>query len=118
MWSLIKKFYTGTAPARDISKLQEKYYYLNLDKNVKYVGDDNCKSCHSEIHENFHTTGMGRSLYKPSASNEIEDFDKDNIVYDKKSDYYYKLIKKAGIIIRLNSEKIKTEAYHTNSKKR
>ena len=91
-----KKFYTGTAPARDISKLQEKYYYLNLDKDVKYVGDDNCKSCHSEIHENFHTTGMGRSLYKPSASNEIEDFDKDNIVYDKKSDYYYKLIKKGG----------------------
>ena len=91
-----KKYYTETAPTRDISKLQEKYYYLNLDKDVKYVGDDNCKSCHLEIHENFHKTGMGRSLYKPSASNEIEDFENENVVYDKKSDYYYKVIKKGG----------------------
>lgn len=94
--AVYKNYYTETEPARDISKLQEKYYYLNLDKDVKYVGDENCKPCHSDIHENFHTTGMGRSLYKPSASNEIEDFENDNIVYDKKSDYYYKVIKKGS----------------------
>lgn len=104
---IYKNYYSETAPVRDISMLQKKYYYLNLDKDVKYVGDENCKSCHSDIHESFHKTGMGRSLYKLSAANEIEDFEKDNIVYDKKSDYYYKVIKKGGDYFQVEFRKDK-----------
>ena len=77
-----------------ISNLHENYYYLNLYKNVSYTGDGECKSCHLEIHDSFHQNGMGRSLYRPSPSNEIEEFSEDNIVYHEKSDYYYKMYKK------------------------
>lgn len=36
---------------------------------------------------------MGRSFYLPSNDNMVEDFENQNIVYDKKSNYYYKMFK-------------------------
>jgi len=86
---LYRKYFQAKAGKPDITLLHEKYYYLNLDKDVKYEGDKKCISCHSEIHEDFHKTGMGKSLYKPSADNEIEDFEKKNEIFDPKSGYYY-----------------------------
>src|SRR5213594_345030 len=66
-------------------------YSLNLRRDVKYVGDEQCYDCHSEIYKNFKKTGMGRSFYRPSSENVIEDYEKNNMIYDSKSDFYYKM---------------------------
>ncbi|MEP7146146.1 MAG: tetratricopeptide repeat protein [bacterium] len=79
---------------KTLSGLHEKYFYLNLSEEVAYVGDAKCRNCHSEISDSFHKTGMGKSFYKPSENNEIEDFSNENIIYDAKSDYYYQVYKK------------------------
>ena len=79
-----------------LSKLHEKYYYLNLYEDVKYTSTEKCVSCHNDIGETFHHTGMGSSLYKPEAGNEIEIYEKDNIIYDGKNDLYYEAYRKDG----------------------
>lgn len=81
---------------RTISKLSEKYYYLNLYKDVSYAGDEKCKKCHADIHGTFHKTGMGRSLYKPSAENQTEYLSKENTVYNENTDFYYSAYSKGN----------------------
>jgi tetratricopeptide (TPR) repeat protein len=93
---IYNKYFRTNDRDRIISKLSEKYYYLNLYKDVAYTGDDKCKPCHNDIHETFHQTGMGKSLYRPSAGNETEDFLKDSSVYNEKTDFYYKAYKKGN----------------------
>jgi Tfp pilus assembly protein PilF len=88
---IIHRSYLSDSRETRISKLHEKYFYLNLDDDVEYVGNENCVSCHLQIHETFHKTGMGRSLYNLTSENEIEDFTNENIIYDHKSDYYYQV---------------------------
>src|SRR6187399_2904950 len=77
---LYNKYYKKEDKEKNLSKLHEKYFYLNLSKDVAYVGDEQCRSCHADITESFHKTGMGSSFYKPSGANEIEDFTKENIM--------------------------------------
>lgn len=91
---IYNKFFRLNERDKTISKLGNDYYYLNLYKDVAYTGDEECRSCHNDIHDTYHQTGMGRSLYKPSQETEIEDFTMRNPVYDEKSDYYYTAYKK------------------------
>lgn len=70
--------------------------FLNLAPEVEYVGDEECVLCHSEIYNTFKETGMGRSFYPPSPENIIEDYLKNNTVYDKKSDLYYEMYQKGN----------------------
>ncbi|MEO8664575.1 MAG: tetratricopeptide repeat protein [Ignavibacteria bacterium] len=91
---LYNKYFKKECRDEQISKLHEKYFYLNLSKEVSYTGDEKCKSCHSDITESFHKTGMGSSFYKLSGNNEIEDFTKENTIYDAKLNYYYQVYKK------------------------
>lgn len=93
---IYNKYFRMNERDRTISKLSDEYYYLNLYKEVAYTGDAKCKSCHNEIHDTYHQTGMGRSLYKPSQEIEIEDFTMSSPVYDQKSDYYYTAFKKGN----------------------
>lgn len=81
---------------RIISRLNENYYYINLYKDVAYTGDDKCRSCHNEIYNSYHTTGMGKSLYKPSQKNETEDFSGNAKIYNEKTDFYYTVYKKGN----------------------
>lgn len=98
LYSIIFMKCAGEGDEREkiLSKLHEKYYYLNLYEDVKYTGTEKCVSCHNAIGESYHHTGMGSSLYRPEADNEKENYDNDNIIYDEKTDLYYEAYKKDG----------------------
>jgi predicted CXXCH cytochrome family protein len=64
--------------------------------NPGYVDSTTCAACHSEIFKSYRLTGMGRSLYRPSPQNMVEDFTTHNTLYNRASDRYYTLIKRDG----------------------
>src|ERR1700761_3057613 len=51
----------------------------------EYVSPETCSTCHHDIAEQFHTTGMGRSLYRPTLENTIEDYKTNNVLFNKAS---------------------------------
>lgn len=91
------KYFRYTGPEKDISKLHEKYYYLNLAEGINYVGDQKCQPCHAGLFDSYHTNGMGSSLFRLTKEKETEDFEKENTIYDAKSDYYYQVYKKNDV---------------------
>ena len=40
----------------------------------RYVAASVCAGCHSEIAKSYRQTGMGRSFYRPTAANIVEDY--------------------------------------------
>ncbi|MEO1382025.1 MAG: multiheme c-type cytochrome [Bacteroidota bacterium] len=64
--------------------------YASLDPQTTYVGIQACQPCHQKITQSYLETGMGKSLYRPSAQNIIEEIGK--IVYDPSTDFYYQSI--------------------------
>ena len=75
---------------RDLPKETEANRYQNLASEVKYVGMQTCRSCHANIHETFIHTGMGRSFDHASREKSDAVYDHHAVVYDEKSDFYYK----------------------------
>ena len=61
-----------------------------------YVNPAVCDGCHAEISKSYHLTGMGRSLYRPSALKMVEDFTIHNTLYARASDRYYTMIERDG----------------------
>jgi predicted CXXCH cytochrome family protein len=61
-----------------------------------YVNPVTCAGCHSEIFKSYRRTGMGRSLYRPSPENMVEDFTTHNTIYNRASDRYYTMIEREG----------------------
>lgn len=55
-----------------------------------------CSTCHAGIAETYSHTGMGRSFYRPNASNQIEDYGKGNPYYHKASDTWYRMEVRGG----------------------
>ncbi|MGD1098614.1 MAG: tetratricopeptide repeat protein, partial [Bryobacteraceae bacterium] len=55
-----------------------------------------CAGCHAEIAKSYLLTGMGRSLYRPRAENQVEDFKTHNRVYNRASDRYYTMLERDG----------------------
>src|SRR5438132_4186910 len=43
-----------------------------------YAAANTCAGCHAEIAKRYRQTGMGRSFYRPSAANIVEDYAKRN----------------------------------------
>src|SRR5262249_3076501 len=43
-----------------------------------YVAGSVCAGCHAEIAKTYRQTGMGRSFYRPSAANTVEDYARRN----------------------------------------
>lgn len=66
-----------------------KLVYLNHSDSAKYVGINQCKVCHQDKYESFIETGMGKSFDKASHIKSSAKFDKNTVVYDSKSDFYY-----------------------------
>ncbi len=64
--------------------------YLNLNDTVAYIGMNTCKTCHSNIHETFIHTGMGRSFDLATAEKSFADYGKHAVVFDEKSNFSYK----------------------------
>lgn len=63
--------------------------YASLAPENQYVGKEACQSCHQEIYQSYVETGMGKSLYRPELTNQIESFGAEAIVYDADRDLYY-----------------------------
>jgi predicted CXXCH cytochrome family protein len=68
----------------------------SADDSSGYVDPQICASCHGDIAESFHRTGMGRSLYHPTASNRIEDYARSNSIFNRRSDSYYTMVERDG----------------------
>jgi predicted CXXCH cytochrome family protein len=61
-----------------------------------YVDPAVCAGCHQKIAQSFHTTGMGQSVYRPSAANTVEDYKTHNTVYNQASGLYYTMLARDG----------------------
>ncbi len=72
----------------------EALAFLNLAPEVAYIGDEECAVCHSEIYRTFKQTGMGRSFYRPTPENVIEDYARNNEVYDPRSQLRYQMYRR------------------------
>ena len=82
--------------------------FLNLNPEVKYVGDEDCSTCHLEIYKTYKKSGMGLSFQKPSTGEVIEEYRNDNKIYDEISDFHYEMIEEGGeffqVEFRLNED--------------
>ena len=61
-----------------------------------YVDSAVCASCHQNIFKTYRLTGMGRSLYRPSADSTVEDYRTHNTFYNRASDRYYTMLERDG----------------------
>jgi hypothetical protein len=76
-----------------------------------YVNPAVCDACHAEISKSYHLTGMGRSLYRPSAGIMVEDFKQHNTLYNRASDRYYTMIeRKRHVVPAPSSNRFRREA--------
>jgi len=62
----------------------------------EYVDAATCAGCHRQIADNYRLTGMGRSLYRPTPANTIEDYTKQNGFLRTLSDTHYSMIARDG----------------------
>lgn len=61
-----------------------------------YIDSQVCASCHAEIASTYRKTGMGRSFYRPTPENVIEDYHKANTFAHKKSGLRYTMVARDG----------------------
>jgi len=61
-----------------------------------YVDPARCAGCHRAIAESYSRTGMGRSFYRPTALNTIEDYSRRNTFYHEASDEHYTMYARDG----------------------
>jgi tetratricopeptide (TPR) repeat protein len=61
-----------------------------------YVNSATCAGCHRDIAKTYRLTGMGRSFYRPSAKNTVEDYKVHNTLYNRASDRYYAMLERGG----------------------
>ncbi|MEM9823718.1 MAG: hypothetical protein AAF985_21715, partial [Bacteroidota bacterium] len=71
-------------------QLTEVHRYKNLSDSVDYLGMQTCISCHSNIHNTFQHTGMGRSFDRASPQKSDSSYTGHELVYDDKNDLYYR----------------------------
>jgi len=62
----------------------------------QYVDAGTCAGCHRQIAADYRLTGMGRSFYRPSAANTLEDYAKQNSFQHSLSDTRYSMIARDG----------------------
>ena len=78
-----------------------------------YVDAATCATCHAEIAANYRKTGMGRSFYRPSPSNRVEDFSKRNTLFNRASNRYYTMTERDGKLYQRRHQ-ISPEGKETN----
>jgi predicted CXXCH cytochrome family protein len=61
-----------------------------------YIQASVCSGCHAKIAKSYRQTGMGRSFYRPSAANGVEDYAKRNQLYHRPSGRHYTMIERDG----------------------
>ena len=63
----------------------------NTGPEAGYIGSQACAECHQGITNSFNHIAMGRSLYRPTVDNIIENYDTDNEFYHEASDQYFRM---------------------------
>ena len=62
----------------------------------QYVDPQLCQPCHSDIYDSYQEVAMGRSFYRPSAENVIEDYNVNNHYYHELSNRHYRMLQRDG----------------------
>jgi predicted CXXCH cytochrome family protein len=75
------------------------------EKGSGYVDPAICAGCHQDIAKTYFLTGMGRSLYRPSAANTVEDYQTHNTVQNDASGLTYTMVEHDGKFYQSQSEK-------------
>jgi len=63
---------------------------------AQYVEAQVCEGCHQEIYQAYRQSGMARSLYRPAASNVIEDYTANNRFFHALSNRHYRMLQRDG----------------------
>lgn len=69
---------------------------LPLAVAAQSAGSRVCAGCHRKIWETYRQTGMGRSYFRPSPANTIEDYTKNNPYYHQPSNSYFEMLRRDG----------------------
>ena len=81
-----------------VSSDKDSLYFWNLHDTVDYVGMQECKTCHHEIHQTFVHTGMGQSFDRASPEKSKGKFPimhlpwkerRGTPIYDPKTGFHY-----------------------------
>lgn len=62
----------------------------------RYLDPQTCRPCHAEIFRSYQEVAMGRSFYKPSTENVIEDYTTDNHLFHEPSNRHYRMLQRDG----------------------
>jgi predicted CXXCH cytochrome family protein len=72
--------------------------------NADYVDSALCANCHQDIARKYLVTGMGRSFYRPTAENTVEDYQVQHTVHDPSSGLTYTMAERDGKWYQRRSE--------------
>ena len=86
--------------------------YLNLKDSVKYVGMNTCKTCHTNVHQTFIHTGMGRSFDYATAKKSFATYGEHALVFDEHSNFYYKPFFKDNTLF-ITEFRVENGRYHS-----
>jgi predicted CXXCH cytochrome family protein len=78
---------------------------VTLAPSSGYVNPAMCAGCHQDIAKTYQLTGMGHSLYRPTAENVAEDYKTHNTVYNEPSGLSYTMVEHDGNFYQRRSEK-------------
>ena len=73
----------------NVEKLPSSSLYKNHSKNVKYVGKNECKKCHSDIYNSYIVSEMGRSFSRGLPLHSKANFHQIKPIFDSTSSFYY-----------------------------
>src|SRR5205085_3263073 len=65
-------------------------------QDTEYTPPETCGVCHAKMAETYRRTGMGRSFYRPSPANTVEDYSRKNTYFHKPSDSYFTMLRRDG----------------------
>ncbi|GAB5556293.1 MAG: hypothetical protein SchgKO_05060 [Schleiferiaceae bacterium] len=79
-----------TSPSVRLAEGTESHLpYWNHGDSAQYVGMDQCRVCHTDKHDSFLRTGMGKSFGIATRYKSSGDFSGHPIVHDSINDFYY-----------------------------
>ncbi len=81
---------TGCSQQSKKNPILNAGYYLNHNDTVKYVGMDNCRTCHYEEWESYTRTGMGKSFNHATTKYSATVIGPDSILFDPYKNLYYR----------------------------
>ena len=79
-----------------LSRQGAVFHASQADAAPGYVDPQTCQPCHAEIYRSYQQVGMGRSFYKPTPGNVIEDYTTDNHFFHAPSNRHYRMVRRNG----------------------